>query len=163
MPFEASINFNLTTTGNPLTFHLHDQNLHGAIEFDGSLSRSDFALGDDHTFDPAIWHTVAVNLDLYNTGPSEADKYVTIETAAKARAARVKDAMAANKDFDPAGQPVGSPGTSALYMTSLWDDEAGAVPKVWIRALFGRFRNDPSRKYYLPRWCPSSVTMLMIQ
>jgi hypothetical protein len=159
LPFEASIQLNLSTTGNPLTFHLHDQNLHNAIEFDGSLSRNDFALGDDHTFDPAIWHTVAVNLGLYNTGPSEAEKYVTVEVAAKARAARVKDAMAANPDFDPRGQPAGSPGTSALYMTSLWDDEVGAVPKAWIRALFGRLCNDPSRNHH-PSGDHISVTML---
>jgi hypothetical protein len=71
----------------------------------------------------------------------------------------VKDAMAANPDFDPRGQPAGSPGTSALYMTSLWDDEVGAVPKAWIRALFGRLCNDPSRNHH-PSGDHISVTML---
>lgn len=140
-PFNAAINFKLSTTGNSSTFHLADLAKHDTIEMDGSLSRNDFLLGDALTFDPAIWHTVALNLDLYNTGPSEADKYVTVETAAKARAARVKDAMAANKNFNASeAQMTGSPGTTALYLTTLWDDEVDAAPKTWIKPFFGRLR-----------------------
>ncbi|KAH6635887.1 Chloroperoxidase [Chaetomium tenue] len=140
--FQAALDFKLSTTGNSSTIHLSDLAKHDTIEMDGSLSRSDFLLGDDLNFDPAIWHTVALNLDLYNTGPSEADKYVTVETAAKARAARVKDAMAANPNFNASeAQIMGSPGTTALYLTTLWDDEADAAPKAWIRAFFEEERN----------------------
>jgi hypothetical protein len=138
--FQMAIDFNLSTSGNSSTFHLEDLKLHDAIEFDGSLSRNDFYLGDDLHFDPAIWHTVAVNLDLYNTGPSEKDKYVTVEVAARAAAARARAAKAANDHFNASAmQMMGSPGTTALYLTTVWDDDAGAAPKSWIKALFGGF------------------------
>ncbi|KAK3295298.1 Chloroperoxidase, partial [Chaetomium fimeti] len=137
LAFNAAIDFKLSTTGNSSTIHLADLAKHDTIEMDGSLSRNDFLLGDALTFDPAIWHTVAVNLGLYNTGPSEADKYVTVETAARARAARVKDAMAANPGFNASvAQMMGSPGTTALYLTTLWDDEVDAAPKAWIKPFF---------------------------
>ncbi|KAL2138275.1 hypothetical protein VTI28DRAFT_7161 [Corynascus sepedonium] len=149
-PFNAAIEFNLSTSGNPNTFHLADLAKHDTIEFDGSLSRNDFNLGDDLHFNPAIWHTVAVNLDLYRLGPSEEDKYVTVEVAARARASRVKAAMAANKHFNAStAQMDGSPGTTGLYLTTLWDDDAGAAPKKWIRALFEEDR-IPFREGYNP-------------
>jgi hypothetical protein len=136
--FQAAIDFNLSTTGNPSTIHLADLAKHDAIEFDGSLSRNDYALGDNLHFDPAIWHTVAQYLGLYRTGPSKADKYVTVETAARARAQRVRDAMRANPHFNAStNEMFGSPGTTALYLTTLWDDKADAAPKAWIRAFFG--------------------------
>lgn len=140
LPFQQAVDFKLTTTGNSSTFHLADLAKHDTIEFDGSQSRNDFAFGNDNDFDPAIWHTVAKNLGLYHTGPAKEDQYVTIEVAARARAARVKEAMAANKNFNASeAQMMGSPGTTALYLVTLWDDEAQAVPKKWIRTFFGRF------------------------
>ncbi len=64
---------------------------------------------------------------------------MTVEVAAKARAARVKDAMAANKGFNAsANQMQGSPGTTALYLTTLWDAEKDGAPKKWVRAFFGK-------------------------
>lgn len=138
--FQAALDFKLSTSGNSSTFHLADLAKHDTIEFDGSLSRSDYYLGDDLHFDPAIWHTVAEHLNLYKTGPSEQDKYVTVEAAAKARAARVKDAMRANPRFNASTtQMFGSPGTSALYLATLWDAKAKAAPKTWVRAFFGTF------------------------
>ncbi|SPQ20822.1 fc3d20d0-5662-4994-95a4-545218fe02f0 [Thermothielavioides terrestris] len=150
--FQAAIDFNLSTTGNPSTFHLADLAKHDAIEFDGSLSRNDYALGDNLHFDPAIWHTVAQYLGLYRTGPSKADKYVTVETAARARAQRVRDAMRANPHFNAsANEMFGSPGTTALYLTTLWDDKADAAPKAWIRAFFEEERIPYREGYKAPQ------------
>ena len=131
--------FNLSTTGNFSTFNLVDLKKHDAIEFDGSLSRNDFYFGDDLHFDPAIWHTVATRLGLYDdVGHSEKGKYVTVEIAAKAWAARVADAKRANPTFNAsASEKMDSPGTTALYLTTLWDNAADAAPKSWIRAFFG--------------------------
>jgi hypothetical protein len=61
--------------------------------------------------------------------------------AAKARAARVRDAMKVNKNFNASeAQMAGSPGTTGLYLTTLWDAEADAAPKAWIKAFFGMSR-----------------------
>ncbi|KAH8702338.1 Chloroperoxidase [Talaromyces proteolyticus] len=149
--FEQAIAFNLTTTGNSSTFNLADLAKHDDIEFDGSLSRNDFYFGDDLHFDPVIWATVAEKLGLYEHGDSEKDKYVTVETAAKARAARVRDAMKVNPTFNASLNEIsGSPGTTALYLTTLWDTKADAAPKAWIRAFFEQERIPFLEGYELP-------------
>lgn len=137
--FQAALDFNLSTTGNSSTFHLADLAKHDTIEFDGSLSRNDFYFGDNLHFNEAIWDTVAERLNLYQTGPAEADKYVTVEAAARARAARVKDAMSVNPAFNASeNQRSRSPRTTAQYLATLWDFEADGAPKEWVRVFFGR-------------------------
>ncbi|KAK3987000.1 Chloroperoxidase [Cladorrhinum sp. PSN332] len=139
--FDRVINFNFTTTGNRSTFNLDDLKAHDTIEFDGSLSRNDFFFGDDLQFDPVIWSTTANRLGLYDCVKTEADKFVTVETAAIARAARVRDAKIANPHFNSSvNQQEGSPGTTGLYLASLWNETAGAVPKTWIRSYFEQER-----------------------
>lgn len=137
-PFRDAIAFNLSTTRTPdSTFHLADLALHDAVEFDGSLSRSDFHLGDNLNFDPKVWGGVARNLGLDDESKRE---FVSVEVAAKARAARVKEAMRLNDRFNAsAAQMAGSPGTTALWLVTLWDDEKGAAPKRWVKAFFGEF------------------------
>lgn len=132
--------FGLSTTGNASTFNLVDLKKHDAIEFDGSLSRNDFYFGDDLHFDPVIWHTVATRLGLYeDPGNSETAKYVTVDIAAKAWAARVTDAKRDNPTFNASAmEMMGSPGTTALYLTTLWDYSANAAPKAWIKPFFGK-------------------------
>jgi hypothetical protein len=138
--FNQAVAFNLTTTGNISTFNLEDLKKHDDVEFDGSLSRNDAYFGDDNNFNHAIWWTTALRLGLYDYGLLGNDKYVSVEAAARARAARVRDAMAINPDFNAsANEMSGSPGTTALYLATLWDDEADGAPKAWVRAFFGEF------------------------
>lgn len=138
--FAQAVGYNITTTGNDSTINLVDLARHEGPEFDGSLSRNDIYFGDDLHFDYSVWKTVAQNLHLYETMGSEEAQYVTVEMAAKARALRVKEAQAVNPDFNASSLALmGSPGTTGVYLTTLWDDEAGAVPKSWIRAFFGNF------------------------
>ncbi|KAK4188448.1 Chloroperoxidase [Podospora australis] len=139
--FQAALDFNFSTTGNRSTFNLEDLKTHDTIEIDGSLSRNDFFFGDDLHFDPVIWATTANRLGLHDCVNTEADKFVTVETAAIARAARVRDAKVANPHFNASkAQQTGSPGTSALYLASLWNETAGAVPKTWVRSYFEKER-----------------------
>lgn len=135
--FELAVNFNITTTGNPNTWSLFDLARHDRIEVDGSLSRNDIYFGDNVHFDANVWAGVAKDLDLYNThGPGK--KYITIEVAAKARAARVAEAMRVNPEFNNSANAIeGSPGTTALYLLTMWDYKAGAAPKKWVRPFFG--------------------------
>lgn len=83
---------------------------------------------------------MAERLRLYETLGSESNQYVTVEMAARARAARVQDAKRANPSFNASdSEMMASPGTTGLYLTTLWDDRVGAAPKAWIRAFFGMF------------------------
>ncbi|OIW29222.1 Cloroperoxidase [Coniochaeta ligniaria NRRL 30616] len=139
--FQMAVDFNLTTTGNASTFNLADLAAHDKVEFDGSLSRNDHYFGDDNSFNPFIWATVAKRLGLYDIQRSQKDKYVTVEVAAKARAARVKDAKRVNPEFNASANEVtGSPGTTALYLVTLWDEKADAAPKSWIKSFFEQER-----------------------
>ena len=135
--FIQAVDFNITTTGNDSTINLVDLARHEGPEFDGSLSRNDIYFGDDLHFDYSIWKTVAQSLRLYDTLGS-GEQYVTVEMAAKARALRVRDAQAVNPEFNGSGVALmGSPGTTGVYLTTLWNNEANAVPKSWIRVFFG--------------------------
>ncbi|KAL5091323.1 hypothetical protein Trisim1_003290 [Trichoderma cf. simile WF8] len=129
----------LTTTGNFSTINLSDLAKHGhnCVEFDGSLSRNDLFFGDNLHFDPKIWATMAKRLDLNKVSHDPKSKYITVEQAAKARAARVADAMKANPNFTASDLEMnGSPGTTALYLTTLWDDTVGGAPKEWVKSFF---------------------------
>ncbi|KAK3989072.1 Cloroperoxidase [Cladorrhinum sp. PSN332] len=135
--FQAAVDFKLTTTGNSSTINLGDLDLHDAIEFDGSISRNDFFLGDNTHFDPVVWASTANRLGLHDSVETEADKFVTIEKAAVARALRVQDAMRANPRFNAsAAQQQRSPGTTGLYLAALWNETAGAAPKTWVMSFF---------------------------
>jgi hypothetical protein len=136
----SALEFKLSTTGNSSTFNLADLAKHDAIEFDGSLSRNDIFFGDNLHFNPLIWGSVAARLDLHKIPRTEKDKYVTVEVAAKARAARVKEAMKINPHFNASSaEMTGSPGATGLYLATLWDDTANAAPKAWIASFFGEF------------------------
>ncbi|GFP58912.1 putative sterigmatocystin biosynthesis peroxidase stcC [Trichoderma asperellum] len=129
--------FKLTTTGNISTFNLADLAKHDYIEFDGSLSRNDFYFGDNLHFDPKIWATMSQRMALNEVTRDPMSKYVTVESAAKARAARVADAMKINPTFNASStEMMGSPGTMALWLTTLWDDSVGAAPKEWVKSFF---------------------------
>lgn len=136
--FLQAVGFNLTTTGNRSTIHLDDLARHDDIEFDGSLSRNDIYFGDNLHFDHKIWEGVAKSLRLYDTLESESDQFVTIEMAAKARAARVAEAKKVNPTFNASAMEMqGSPGTTGIWLATLWSDKYGAVPKSWVKAFFG--------------------------
>lgn len=138
----AVFTFNLSTTETPdVTFNLDDLGsaaAHDTVEFDGSLSRNDFLVtGDALRLDRNVWDPVAESLGLGEEGKG-GERVVTLETATKARAARVVDAMEANDRFNTSDLQVdGSPGTTGLYLTTLWDDEAAGAPKAWVKAFFG--------------------------
>lgn len=108
------------------------------MEFDGSLSRNDFLVtGDALHFDKDVWDPVARDLGLRGKC-GEKGGVVSVEVAAKARAARQVAAKEANPDFDDSEmQAMGSPGTTGLYLATLWDDKKEGAPKAWVKAFFG--------------------------
>ncbi|KAL4805155.1 Chloroperoxidase [Aspergillus unguis] len=150
--FHAAVEFNLSTTGNASTFHLEDLKQHDAIEFDGSLSRNDIHFGDNLHFNHPIWASVAADLNLYDSGACEEDKYITVEVAAKARANRVREAMRVNPAFNNSENAMtASPGTTALYLVTMWDAKMGAAPKAWVKSFFEDERIPYIEGYQKPR------------
>ena len=143
-----------SSTGNFLTFHLDDLNKHGSkylplsdafphrekkkltkqvIEHDGSLSRQDFASGDNHSFSPEVFHQFISRFPTDGT--------ISIEAAAEARAARLADAKASNPSFD-----LGADGArfsaieSSLYQVVFGQGTEGHARVEWVRTLFEQER-----------------------
>lgn len=130
--------FDISSTDTPdFTFNLHDLATHNTIERDGSLSRSDCGANhDDVSFNSTIWDAVAKDLGTYKCDGCKG--YVSNKTAAHAYINRQHMAKKANPIFiDDCYQRNGTQGTTSLYLATLWDYEAQAVPKKWIEPFFG--------------------------
>ncbi|CVK85463.1 hypothetical protein LB506_005644 [Fusarium annulatum] len=131
---------NISTTNQPSkTFHLRDLAQHDQIEVDGSLTRNDIFFGDDLHFDATVFDPVARDLGLDKI--SRKDKYVTVETAAKATKHRLDLAKRVNPEFNASvHQHQTEYGTTALYLLTVWDEQQKAAPKHWVKALLGEDR-----------------------
>ncbi|KAK4498291.1 hypothetical protein PRZ48_010949 [Zasmidium cellare] len=141
---------NISTTGDPSTFNLEDLARHNTIEQDGSLSRNDIYFGDNLHFSAPVWEPVAEDLGLKGYGKE--DRYISIETAAKAYKARQEAARKANPAFTVSfDQRNGTRGTTALYLATLWDYEAKAAPKAWVEAFFTEERIPYLEGYTTPK------------
>jgi len=112
---------------------------HGLIEHDVSLSRGDFALGDNHNFNPQIWAKVV--------GTYEGLEKTDFASVSKARYERV---LASKKEFEEKGKGgewlygikefVLSYGESALFLGILGDPKEGQIPVEWLKVLFEQER-----------------------
>jgi hypothetical protein len=134
----AETALSVSTTGNASTFNLQDTAYHDAIEHDGSLSRNDIYFGDDLHFNPLIWMATAARYGIGLGGLSNTSA-ITVEVAAKARAARVEDARRVNPGFNLTETGLAnSCGETSVLLTAFWDEESGGAPKEWVRVLFGK-------------------------
>ncbi|KAF5556416.1 2-hydroxyacylsphingosine 1-beta-galactosyltransferase [Fusarium napiforme] len=131
---------NISTSNRPSeTFHLRDLAQHDQIEVDGSLTRNDIFFGDDLHFDATVFDPVARDLGLNKI--SRKDKFVTIESAAKATKTRLDLAKRVNPEFNASvHQHETEYGTTALYLLTVWDEQQKAAPKHWVKALLGEDR-----------------------
>ncbi|KAL7906651.1 Chloroperoxidase [Trichoderma velutinum] len=139
--------FNISTTDRPSeTFNLFDLARHDTIEADGSLTRNDIYFGDDVHFDASVWAPVAKDLGLIHYDSS--DRFVTVETAARATKNRYDLSKSINPEFNASmHQHLTEYGTTALYLLTVWDDSENAAPKPWVKALLGEDR-IPYREGY---------------
>ncbi|KAJ0367595.1 hypothetical protein COL154_003253 [Colletotrichum chrysophilum] len=101
------------------------------MEHDGSLSRNDVYFGDNHSFDEEIWETVASHF---------VNETISIPTAAKARAARLQAAAAANPEFSLTADGVQfSFIETALYLSIFGNLDDGNAKTEWVKVLFRKF------------------------
>lgn len=108
------------------------------IEHDGSLSRHDLfspaGNGDNHSFAPEIWATVAAHFEGAET--------ISIATAARARNERVAAARATNPRFElPKEHERFSFIETSLYLRVFGEGTEGEARREWVRAFFGEFRS----------------------
>jgi hypothetical protein len=117
-----------TSSTSNTTFNLDDLDKHNIIEHDGSLSRADIFSGDNHSFNPAIWSSVAA----FFTEPT-----ISIATSAAARKARLTAAATVNPAFNLTADGARfSFIESALYQSVFGDPVEGNAVTEWVNVLF---------------------------
>jgi hypothetical protein len=123
----AQIAVSTSSTGNPNTFNLNDLGKHHVIEHDGSLSRNDIYFGDNLSFNQKIW---AQTLAFFTSNQ------ITVETASKARLARLAAAKKANPQFNLTASDAGnSVVETALYLT-VYGNGTGPATTKFVDVLF---------------------------
>nr|7ZNM_A Chain A, Artificial Unspecific Peroxygenase [Marasmius rotula]7ZNM_B Chain B, Artificial Unspecific Peroxygenase [Marasmius rotula]7ZNV_A Chain A, artificial unspecific peroxygenase [Marasmius rotula]7ZNW_A Chain A, artificial unspecific peoxygenase [Marasmius rotula]7ZNW_C Chain C, artificial unspecific peoxygenase [Marasmius rotula] len=119
----------LLTSPEPDTFTLDDLKLHGTIEHDASLSREDFALGDNLHFNEAIFNTLA------NSNPGS-DVY-NITSAGQVLKDRLADSLARNPNVTNTGKEFTIRTLeSAFYLSVMGNATTGEAPKNFVQIFF---------------------------
>ncbi|THU98013.1 hypothetical protein K435DRAFT_777689 [Dendrothele bispora CBS 962.96] len=110
------------TTDDPFSFTLDDIKLHSNIEHDASLSREDFALGDNVRFNETIFTTLANSnpgFDFYNT-----------TSAGEVQRLRLADSEARNPTINNTQKEFTiRSAESGFYLSVMGDPLVGVAPK----------------------------------
>ncbi|KAJ7586840.1 Chloroperoxidase [Mycena floridula] len=111
------------TTGTTLeTFTLDDIKLHNNIEHDASLSRGDFALGDNLNFNETIYQTLA------NSNPGV--DFFNATSAGQVQKQRLAESQATNpNNINTSKEFAARTGQSGLYLSVFGDPITGVAPK----------------------------------
>ncbi|THU90505.1 Cloroperoxidase [Dendrothele bispora CBS 962.96] len=117
------------TTDDPFSFTLDDIKLHETIEHDASLSREDFALGDNLHFNETIFSTLA------NSNPGS-DFYNTT-SAGEVQRLRLADSEARNPNVTNTDKEFFiRSAESGFYLSVMGDPLAGVAPKEFVQIFF---------------------------
>ncbi|KAJ7831086.1 Chloroperoxidase, partial [Mycena leptocephala] len=125
----AAAKFGLLASNDPLALNLDDLKLHNMIEHDASISRQDFALGNNLQFNETIFTTLAnanPGVDYYNT-----------TSAGEVMRARLTDSLANTPNVTNSPKSLGLRGIeSALYLSVMGDPLTGVAPKKFVQIFF---------------------------
>lgn len=117
-------------------FTLDDLNRHNLFEHDASLSREDYYYNKDAvTFRPEVFKKFMSHFkDM---------QYVTLQAAADARYAMVKDSRKRNPTFTyDTQQRITSYGETIKYFRTIVDPNTQQCPVAWVKILFGKSPPD---------------------
>ncbi|KAJ7613713.1 Cloroperoxidase [Mycena polygramma] len=120
----------LLSSSDATTFNLDGLALHGLIESDASISRGDFALGDNLHFNETIFATLAAA----NPGVD----YDNVTSAAQVQDIRLADSIATNPNVtNTAKKLLFRTGASTLYLSVMGDPLTGWPPRsAFVQVLF---------------------------
>ncbi|KIK53709.1 hypothetical protein GYMLUDRAFT_207262 [Collybiopsis luxurians FD-317 M1] len=125
----AAAKLALLTTDNIDNFDLQDLALHGTIEHDTSLSRNDFALGDNIHFNETVFTT------LNNSNPGV--DYYNTTSAGQVLVQRLEEDKIANPNLiNTAKEFFVRVGESALYLSVMGNVTTGVAPKQFVQIFF---------------------------
>ncbi|KAF9265234.1 Cloroperoxidase [Marasmius fiardii PR-910] len=113
----------------PTTLSLNDLKAHGVLEHDASLSRQDFALGDNVHFNETLFST------LTNSNPGY-DVY-NITSAGQVQRARLADSVQNNPNITNTDTTLFiRSAESAFYLSAMGDPIKGVAPKNFVQIFF---------------------------
>ncbi|KAJ7580473.1 Cloroperoxidase [Mycena floridula] len=119
----------LSTSTDLNTFTLDDIKLYNSIEHDASLSRGDFALGDNLHFNETIYQTLA------NSNPGV--DFFNATSAGQVQKQRLTESQATNPKLINTSKEFGiRTGQSALYLSIMGDPITGVAPKEFVNIFF---------------------------
>ncbi|THU90501.1 Cloroperoxidase [Dendrothele bispora CBS 962.96] len=125
----GAVKISTLATDDPFSFTLEDIRLHGNIEHDASLSREDFALGNNFRFNETIFSTLA------NSNPGS-DFYNTT-SAGEVQRLRLADSEAKNPSINNTQKEFGTRcAESGFYLSVMGDPLAGVAPKEFVQIFF---------------------------
>ncbi|THU92580.1 Cloroperoxidase [Dendrothele bispora CBS 962.96] len=128
-PLVGAVKISTLAADDPFSFTLEDIRLHGNIEHDASLSREDFALGNNFRFNETIFSTLA------NSNPGS-DFYNT-NSAGEVQRLRLADSEAKNPSINNTQKEFGIRCTeSGFYLSVMGDPLVGVAPKEFVQIFF---------------------------
>ncbi|KAJ7655656.1 Cloroperoxidase [Mycena polygramma] len=145
----------LLTSNEPDSFTLDDLKLHGTIEFDASLSRGDFATGDNTHFNERIFSTLA------NSNPGV--DYYNVTSAGQVQFQRLADSERTNPNLTNTDKEFGFRSfTLALTLAVFGNVTTGVTPKNFDQIWFREERLPYAEGWQRPAETldPASVTAL---
>ncbi|KAK0225327.1 Peroxidase, family 2-domain-containing protein [Armillaria fumosa] len=145
----------LLTTNAPDSFTLDDLKLHGTIEHDASLSRSDFLLGDNVHFNETIYTAL--------TQSNPGFDYFNATSAGKVQKKRLADDTLANPGIiNTVKEFTLRTGESALYLSVMGDPVTGVAPKKFVDIFFREERMPIEEGWTKPSTLITGQTMFSI-
>ncbi|KAJ3888866.1 Peroxidase, family 2-domain-containing protein [Lentinula edodes] len=119
----------LLTTDAPDSFTLDDLKLHGTIEHDASISRVDYALGDNLHFNSTVFSTLSESnpgFDVYNTTSVGQVLEERLALAKKENAELVNTVKERQSQLLEA----------SLFLSAMGDPRTGVAPKRFVQIFF---------------------------
>ncbi|KAK0475471.1 Chloroperoxidase [Armillaria novae-zelandiae] len=145
----------LLTTNAPDSFTLDDIKLHGTIEHDASLSRSDYNLGDNLHFNETIYTTLTQS----NPGVD----YFNATSAGQVQKKRLADDTLANPGIVNTDKEfLMRTGESALYLSVMGDPATGVAPKKFVDIFFREERMPIEEGWTRPTTATTTKTIAPI-
>ncbi|KAJ7579764.1 Chloroperoxidase [Mycena floridula] len=142
----------LLTTAAIDTFTLDDIKLHNTIEHDASISRGDFALGDNLHFNETIFQVLA------NSNPDV--EYYNVTSAGQVQKQRLKESQATNPELINTSKEIVIRTTeSALYLSVMGDPTSGVAPKKFVDIFFREERMPIEEGWMRPNISTTAATL----
>ncbi|KAJ7489169.1 Cloroperoxidase [Mycena latifolia] len=151
-----AVKFGLLSGDAPTTLDLDALKLHNLIEHDASLSRGDFALGDNLHFNETIFATLAnanFGVDYYNA-----------TSAGQVQHDRLAISLATNPNITNTGKEfLVRCRESAVYLSIMGDPLTGVAPKKFVQIFFREERLPIAEGWTRPTTTITAATLSPIE